>query len=211
VFLDDRHQYSVRAYTYEDQSPPLSRGLVPYHLSSIRSYTAEDKSPVALPTLTVQQLLADLGPGLRFHQTTIDTAIIGGEVDKGSGLSALLELVGVPAEQTTAIGDSEPDLPMFRVAGRSFAPSQIGIGCARLARLLGCKVVRRPCQRGLLDIARALVHPGGGRCQRCVAAEVSWPQKQDLIVELLQAADRPRIIRLLRALFDPKAYKVFLR
>ncbi len=62
---------------------------------------------------------------LRFFQTTIDTTIMAREVDKGTGLAALRDWVGRPSMETLAVGDTEPDLPMFRRATRSFAPSHI--------------------------------------------------------------------------------------
>jgi haloacid dehalogenase-like hydrolase len=167
-------------------------------------------APVPLPTLTVRQVLASLRlDRLYFEQTTIDTTIAAKEVDKGSGLTALLEWVGLPDAEVSAVGDSEPDLAMFRVARHRYAPSHVS--CGRLARLLGCRIARRPFQRGLLEIARSLAHPGGGRCPRCSAAEARWPRGRDLFLDLLQAADRPRASSLLQALLDPKAYGMFVR
>jgi hydroxymethylpyrimidine pyrophosphatase-like HAD family hydrolase len=207
VFLDDRYHYSIRAHTYEDHSPPLSRAQVPYRLSSIRSFTWEDRAPAPLPTLTVQQLLAQHRlDGLCFQQTTLDTTILAREVDKGSGLQALLREAGQADAETIAVGDTEPDLALFRVARRSFAPAQIT--CARLARSLGCTIARQPYQRGLLEVARSLVHPDGKRCPRCPAR--ARPH-QDLFLDLLAAADRRRSAVLLRALLDPKTYRVFVR
>src|SRR5207302_157859 len=123
-------------------------------------------------------------------------------VDKGTGLAALLSWVGAADADTTAVGDSEPDLAMFRVARHSFAPAQIS--CASLARLLGCRIARQPFQRGLLEIVRSLVHPGGGRCRRCAGCERPWPKGSNLFLDLLEAADRTRSAVLLRTLLDPK-------
>lgn len=210
IFLDDRYQFSIRAFTYEDRVSALNRLPVPAPLRSLLSSDADDQAPVPLPTLTVQHLLADLGlERLRWHQTTMDTTIVAQEVNKGSGLAALLNWVGQTDADTTAVGDSEADLAMFRVARHSFAPAQIS--CARLARLLGCQVVRHPYQRGLLSIVRSLIHPGGGRCQHCSSIEGSWRRSGDLFPDLLQAADGNRLAGLLRALLDPKAYQVFVR
>jgi hydroxymethylpyrimidine pyrophosphatase-like HAD family hydrolase len=211
VFLDDRHRYSIRAWTYEDKSPPVGRINMPYALSSIRSFTTQDKSPAPLPTLAVQKLLAELKlDRLIFHQTTIDTAIVSKEVDKGTGLLALLDLVGLSAADTIAVGDSEPDLPMFRVTKRSFAPGEIG--CAPLARLLGCKVVTHRYQRGLLEIARQVVHPDGAHCPRCrrAVAMLASPS-ESFLLDLLKAADRSRWAVLLRALLDLKTYQILVR
>ncbi|MDM8271861.1 Cof-type HAD-IIB family hydrolase [Thermophilibacter provencensis] len=42
-------------------------------------------------------------------------------VDKGSGLLALADLLGIPREATIAVGDADNDLPMLQCAGLSVA------------------------------------------------------------------------------------------
>lgn len=42
-------------------------------------------------------------------------------VDKGSGLLALADLLGIPHETTVAVGDADNDLPMLRAAGLAVA------------------------------------------------------------------------------------------
>jgi hypothetical protein len=139
----------------------------------------------------------------------MDTAIVAREVDKGTGLSALLSWVGQEDWETMGVGDSEPDLAMFRAVRNRFAPAHIN--CARLARMLGCRIARQPYQRGLLAIVRALVHPQGGRCARCSSCMDPKPGDGDLIVDLLHAADAKRPVAFLRALLDPKALGILLR
>jgi len=128
-------------------------------------------------------------------------------VDKGRGLRALLELAGHEDVDTIAIGDSEPDLAMFRVARRSFAPSHIS-GRA-VARLLGCRITARSYQPGLLSAVRSIVHADGGRCAKCE----SCPQPADdgLWWELMKTADRKPFESLLRALADPATLQTFVR
>jgi hydroxymethylpyrimidine pyrophosphatase-like HAD family hydrolase len=186
LFLNDDYRYSIRAYTYE------------------RGRTAP------LPTTLIRNMLADLkADRLAFHQTFLDTAVVGKDTDKGRGLHGLLALTGSDGLETIAIGDSEPDLAMFHAARRSFAPSNIS--CRSLARLLGCRIADRPYQLGLLRIVQSLVHPGGGRCDRC-GAPIEWPTEQaGLFWPLLEAADQSRPRLLLRALFDPAALQVFSR
>ena len=209
VFLDNRHQYSIRAFTYQDKASPANRGLIPSLLNSIRSFSLGNGAPAALPTLMVHHLMTALGlDQLSFHHTTIDTTFVSKAVDKGTGLSVLRNWVLGPDAETVAIGDSESDLPMFRAATRSFAPAQIS--CAPQARLLGCQIARHSYQRGLLDIARSLAHSDGRRCERC-AEGATWPSSQDLFMELLQAADQMRATTLISALFDPAVFRIFLR
>ena len=197
VFLDDRHQYSIRAFTYQGKP----RALIPLLLNWFRPFSAGIGAPVPLPTLLVHHLMAALRlDRLSFHHTTIDTTIVAKDIDKGTGLSALRSWVlGLDAE-TIAVGDSESDLSMFRAATRSFAPAQID--CARQARLLDCQIARHSYQRGLLDIARLLVHPDGRLCERCTEVENTWSTSKVLFLELLQAADQTQTANLVSALFD---------
>jgi hydroxymethylpyrimidine pyrophosphatase-like HAD family hydrolase len=206
VFLDDRHQYSIRAFTYQDKARGLIRSLV----SSMRSSSIGDGALAPLPTLTIQQMMVDLGlDRLRFHQTMIDTTIVAKDVDKGTGLLALRDWVLASDAETVAVGDSESDLPMFRAATRSFAPAHIG--CARQARLLGCQISRHPFQRGLLDIARSLVHPHGQRGEPCAEVAATLQDSRALFLELLQAADQPWAKNLIGAFLDPAAFRIFMR
>ncbi|HTD48252.1 MAG TPA: HAD hydrolase family protein [bacterium] len=187
VFLNEDLRYSIRAYTFE-------RGMT-----------------VSLPTLLVRDVIAGLhADRLGFVQTYLDTAIVPREVDKGKGLLALLDLAGRRGIETAAIGDGEPDLAMFRVAGRSFAPAHIP--CRAAAKLLGCRIARRPYQMGLLESVRAMLHPDGGGCDRCRSGgRLRTGEADRLVWDLLKAADRGRPRLLLQALLDPMALRAFIR
>jgi hypothetical protein len=154
--------------------------------------------------------MKDLGlDRLSFHHTTIDTTIVAKEVDKGSGLLALRDWVLSADAETIAVGDQEPDLAMFRVATRSFAPANIG--CARQARLLGCQIARHADQRGLLEIARGLTHPDGQGCERCAGARTTSARGDDLFMDVLRAADRTWATNLIDAIFDRGIFRIFKR
>jgi hypothetical protein len=146
---------------------------------------------------------------LSFHHTMIDTTIVAKEVNKGTGLLALRNWVLGADAETIAVGDSEADLPMFRVATRSYAPAQIG--CAQEARLLGCQISRHRYQRGFLDIARTLTHPDGQRGERWAEGKAIGPGCGCLFLELLQAADGIRVGSLIGALFDPANLRTLVR
>jgi len=185
VFLDDRHQYSIRAFTYQDKP----RGLLATLVKAIRSHGVGDAALAPLPSLLVQHLMTDWGlDRLCFHHTNIDTTIVAREVDKGSGLSALRDWVLGADAETIAVGDQNADLMMFRAATRSFAPANIG--CARQARLLGCRIVDAPFQRGLLEIARAITRPDGRPRERPAEGETRSARGHDPFMEVLRAADR---------------------
>lgn len=59
-------------------------------------------------------------PAVAFNGDALLT-ITARDVDKGTGLLALCRSLGVNPADAVAIGDSEVDVPMFRVAGLSFA------------------------------------------------------------------------------------------
>jgi hydroxymethylpyrimidine pyrophosphatase-like HAD family hydrolase len=185
VFLNDRYRHSLRAYSYEGGRT------------------------IPLPTAVVDGTIADLGLNrLRLHQTYLDSTVLAREVDKGKGLLALLALAGVEQTETIAVGDSEADLAMFRVASRSFAPRHISAKAT--ARLLGCRITDRTYQPGLLSAVRSIVHPGGeDRCPRC--EDGGGPAAEGLFWELLKEADRRPLYSLARTLADPMSLQAFLR
>ena len=195
VFLDERHQYSIRAFTYRDK--PL--GMIQSLLSSARSSSIGDGALAPISTHIVNQLLVDLRlDRLAFHHTMIDTTIVAKEVDKGTGLAALRDWVLAPNAETIAVGDSEPDLAMFRVATRSFAPSNLS--CRRQAHLLGCRIVHHPDQRGLLEIVRKIIHPDDRRCALCSPGEMKFPDQDKFFMIVMRAADRSWTTNLLQAM-----------
>ncbi len=115
----------------------------------------------------------------------------------------MLSLAGQSKETVIAIGDSEPDLPMFRVANRSYAPAHIL--CKHVARLLGCKIAAGNYQVGLLDAAQKIVHGDGKRCGKCEENKRLLVGSKDLFVHLLQVADGAKLPSFLRALLSSKA------
>jgi hydroxymethylpyrimidine pyrophosphatase-like HAD family hydrolase len=204
VFLDERHQYSIRAFTYREK--PL--GLIQSLLSSSRSSDIGDGALAPISTHILHQLLVDLRlDRLAFHHTNIDTTIVAKEADKGTGLAALRDWVLAEDAETIAVGDTEHDLPMFRIATRSFAPSNIV--CRREARLLGCQTARYPHQRGLLEIVRKIVH--SEKHDQSALGETPMCRDDDLFMTVLQAADQPWATNLGRAIFNPAAFRVFIR
>jgi hydroxymethylpyrimidine pyrophosphatase-like HAD family hydrolase len=211
VFIDDRHRYSVRAFTYQDKTAPSNRGFIPAMVSSACSFSVGRGAPSALSTLTTNHLITTLGlDRLAFHHTTIDSTFVAKDIHKGTGLAALCKWVLGAETEVFAVGDSEPDLQMFRAATRSYAPANIS--CAREARLLGCHISRYRYQRGLLDIARTLIHPNGGKCEQCdKGAAMTGPASQDLFLDVLSAADQKPTTNLLRALCDVSAFRLFVR
>ncbi len=206
VFLDDRHRYSIRAFTYQDKP----QGLVALLMKSTRASEIGDGALAPLPELVINSVMSELMlDRLSFHHTWIDTTIVAKEVDKGSGLVTLRDWVLGPDAETIAVGDQKADLSMFRVAARSFAPANIS--CAREAQLLGCKIVSKAYQQGLLQIAHAITHPDERPCDRCADYELKSQVSQNLFLDLLLAADRSWGKNLFEALFDRRAFRILMR
>lgn len=196
VFLDDRHQYSIRAFTYQDKP----RGFKRKFLNFIRSSGVGDGVVGPVPTLLIQHLMTEMKlDRLSYHHTDLDTAIVTKEVNKGTGLLALRDWVLGEDAETIAIGDQEPDLAMFRVATRSFAPANIG--CAREARLVGCQIARHFFQRGLLEIAHTLTRLYRPSCERHAEGMMTPGRSRDLFMDVLRAADQKWSTNLVDAIF----------
>lgn len=184
VFLNDDYQFSLRAFTYQNGRT------------------------MPLPRLMAENLLAGLKLNrLLVHHTGLDTAITAKEADKGRGLGVLLSITGIAAADVAAVGDSEPDLAMFRVAGRSFAPGNVS--CRQEAQLLGCRIAKDSYQPGLLEIARTMIHPDGSVCRLCRAVESSWRANNTLFVSLLKAADKKPLSLFIQNILNPSLWKVF--
>lgn len=206
VFLDERHRCSIRAFTYRDK--PL--GLVQSLLSSARSASVGDGALAPISTHIVNQFLVDLRlDRLSFYHTSIDTHIVVKDHDKGTGLVALRNWVLAKDAETIAVGDGEPDLAMFRVATRSFAPANVGP--RRQARFLGCQISSYHDQQGLCDIVRKIIHSDGGRCPRCDYDEGNLRENADVFISILQSADQKWSTNLRKAVLNSSAFKFFIR
>ncbi|MEA2590151.1 MAG: hypothetical protein QOH66_3078 [Actinomycetota bacterium] len=143
VQVDPQFQHIVRASTGGARRQGLSDELVERALGAatsgrIRAIRGEDQT---------------------------DFAVTG--LDKGSGLRILLdEMGGEPSDPPLrfAIGDTEEDVPMLRLASLAFAPSNATPG---LQATPGVRVMRHPYRRGLaLAVSELLGHAPGG-CPTC--------------------------------------------
>jgi hydroxymethylpyrimidine pyrophosphatase-like HAD family hydrolase len=184
VYLNDDYKYSLRAYTLKgDRTTPI-------------------------PSLLLQDLLGGLRTErLRAVHTGLDSAVLAKEVDKGAGRLAMQTFVGLPRTEVLAVGDSEPDLAMFRVATRSFAPGNVTF--RREARLLGAWTADREYQPGLLQCVRMMVHPEGRTCELCREVASDWRKNGGLFVELLEAADEKPLQALVRDVWELSATDLF--
>ncbi len=184
VYLNENYRYSIRAYLYE-------RGVT-----------------VPLPGSVIRNIVSELrADRLRVHQTYTDTTIIAREVDKGSGMRELVTLSGARDVHITAIGDSEPDLPMFSAADAAWAPGHIS--CRSAAALLGCRVAGSGYQAGLAEIVNRMVHADGAKCRKCLDAQNGLPPHTDLFARMMRTADLGLRQRLQQVLFSRHALNAF--
>jgi len=165
IFVDDNYMYTLRVY----------------NLTGERT--------TAIPSLLAQDLLLRQSVGrLKIIHTGLDTAIVPKEVDKGRALSAMRVFLASTNTETYAIGDSEPDLSMFRSADASFAPANLT--CRQEAHALGTWVASRAYQPGMLQIAKKIAHPNGKSCDICDQVVRAWSKNKGLFPDLLNAADQ---------------------
>jgi hydroxymethylpyrimidine pyrophosphatase-like HAD family hydrolase len=165
VTLDDDYSYAIRAFI---RDPGGRRGPLPADLlaDAARSAGAEE----------ISRIVGDA-----------QTDIVDADTDKGRGVLALAAALGAEGPAATplafAVGDTETDLPLVRLAERPFAP-------AHAAAALGgvCTVTRSGYQRGFAEAVAALIGHAPGGCADCAIASPS-PRRQQLL-KLLAIGER---------------------
>ncbi len=154
VHLDQGYRYAVRAYRLDGAG--RRRGL-----PAEMVVTALKKSGVKSRVRAIWGLF--------------QTDFMVSSLDKGAGLLALAEELGVPLRArrgkvlALAVGDSVSDIPMFQLAAMSFAP----LNADRSVRYAGIKVMRRRYQSGLALAAAALLAHRPGECCKCRLPPIS--------------------------------------
>ena len=205
IFLDERHEYSIRAFSYKKKSGGLFENF------SKRSEVG-DGAVAPISSFVIDSVIKELElDRLSYHHTGIDTTVIAKGVNKGTGLIALRDWVLDADAKTIAVGDQKPDLYMFHAASHSYAPANID--CRKHARILGCTIARQAYQNGLLEIATEIVARFGSHGNKDVTSvplESHLPNN-GLFSELLEIADNRPVKNFLRAVFDSNAFKVFFR
>jgi phosphoglycolate phosphatase (TIGR01487 family) len=83
----------------------------------------------------VDMILRDY-PDLKLWDSGFAYHILERSIDKGVGLKAAVDLMNVRVEDVVAVGDSENDIPMFRVAGLSIAVGDASEDVKRNANLI---------------------------------------------------------------------------
>lgn len=171
---------------------------------SIKAHTYGEGGTKAVPEAVVDEVLAQVGARtLSVHHTSIDTAITSAAVNKGTGLQRMAALLDANGAETIAVGDTWPDLAMFRVASRCYAPSHTWVRDEATA--LGCRVVKSPYQAGFLEIARHITHPEGGSCRDCVEPRFEAGEHGQALIDFLGDIESSKGRHLMRAMLDPRS------
>ena len=206
VYLDDRHLYSIRAFTYIK----ASKNPIDMALRSMRVAELGDGAVAPLPDVLISQVMIELDLDLlTAHNTTIDTTVTVRNVDKGTGLIAMRDWVLGPNAETIAVGDQEPDLAMFARATHSYAPSNLT--CRLQAKLLGCNIVEQPHQRGLLSISRQILKALGRHPIAKPQKQANLSASEKLFAAALSAADDRPFQRTLKSIASPSIFDIFVR
>jgi len=173
VFVDPNYQTAVRAFRYErDRTQGLSE-------------------------VEVRGILERAGlERLTFLPTDVDTTIVPMGINKGSGLVWAKKYLRFEDEPVVAIGDNDQDLDMFLAADRAFAPANSSKSVREFAAAGKCKLMRQPCQRGLLEAVTQLLHSDGRLCGKC---DVHLQQARGcgaLFQRLMEVADQSKVRKL---------------
>ncbi|MCU1629787.1 MAG: hypothetical protein JWP64_4736 [Pseudonocardia sp.] len=146
VEIDDGYRFGIRARYVRDEG----RGR-------------------RLPPAVLDPALDRLGAGrtrLRVITGRYQTDIVAAAVTKGTGLRALATVLGddgSPAPVAMAIGDTDEDLPMLRIADAGFAPANATSG----VRDAGVVVLGAPHAAGVEKAVDRVLGHRPGRCAVC--------------------------------------------
>ncbi len=192
---DEADLESLRAIL--EREPDVS--LDPGYRHSIRAYGVDaDGRASRLAPEVVTSALTRTGVPTRFNviATESQTDFTLAHIDKGIGLRALASELAdrsdAPAEPilALAVGDSSNDLPMLRLAGRAFAPSNADPALRQSAQdgSAHVEVVGRPCQAGLLLAVSSFLGHAPRRCPVC-APSAPVDREARVLLSILGALD----------------------
>ena len=111
-------------------------------------------------------------------------------IDKGKGVAELAGRLSDDSEHLAlAVGDTEADLSMLRLAHLAFAPANAQPSLRRSD--IGVQVVRAPYQAGLALAVERLIGHAPGACARCRPPSLAPEAK--LVLDILSAQERGRL------------------
>ena len=165
----------------------------PNYVAAVRACRMDRHQTEGLRHAELQAILARPGlDQLSGDTTSADTTIVPRGVGKGAGARWVRRYLELDQEPVAAVGDNDQDVELLREADEAFAPANASVRVRQLAAAGGCTLTRLPVQRGLLEAARRLVHPDGGRCHDCDVRIGRASGAGAVIQELSDATERSR-------------------
>lgn len=171
---------------------------------SIRCYRYGGPTTIGLRETELRRLLDDSGlDWLKFIARDVDSYIVQKNLDKGTALDAVKQLVSDVATPVVAIGDSILDLEMLRKADIAYLPANFPEAERKRFRSKNFRSMKDPRQKGLLSAARDLTGDYRSNDPICPVGNSPATDCSRLIDSILLAAEQPRHMRLL-SLFNPQ-------
>jgi hypothetical protein len=171
---------------------------------SIRCYRYGGPTTIGLRETELRRLLDDSGlDWLKFIARDVDSYIVQKNLDKGTALDAVKQLVPDVAAPVVAIGDSILDLEMLRKADIAYLPANFPEGERKRFSSKNFRSMKDPRQKGLLSAARDLTGDYRSNDPICPVGNSPATDCSRLIDSILLAAEQPRHMRLL-SLFNPQ-------
>lgn len=139
LFAQDQVVHDALGTRYLDYVSTWSTAILPTRSVATHAYWAEDEGVTALvavgtagqihdAVISIQSALGDAAQVASFPtrrmENTWGMVVRAAGGNKGSALRWLADHHGIRVEETVCVGDWLNDLPMFEVAGRSFAMGQ---------------------------------------------------------------------------------------
>ncbi len=165
---------------------------------SVRASLLDDGGDArALSAELIDSALARSGtrPFLRAIQGGKQTDFVPTRIDKGVGVRVLAARLGVAAAHgegrvlALAVGDTESDLPLFRLAELALAPANVDAH----VRAAGVRVLSESYQRGAARAVAVLLGHQPGGCPTCRFAP---SQRRGLLLTALGAQDAGKVGKL---------------
>jgi hydroxymethylpyrimidine pyrophosphatase-like HAD family hydrolase len=174
VFTDFGYKLSIRLYRYQGTT---TRGLQVSELNELLDASGFDR--------------------LKFISRDADSYIVQKNVDKGSAIAAVKQLITGIVGPVAAMGDSVQDIEMFQQADIAYVPANFPKAPRKLLRGTKYRLISQPRQKGLLAAVRDLT--GDYSQVASIHADQLYGTRDcdGLIDAVLHAAERPRYARLL--------------
>jgi hydroxymethylpyrimidine pyrophosphatase-like HAD family hydrolase len=166
----------------------------PNYRTAVRAFRYKRNRTQGLSDAEVHGVLERAGlEHLTFLPTDADTTILPKGISKGSGLLWAKKYLRLEGEPVAAIGDNDQDLDMFRVADLAFAPANSSKSVREFAAKGKCKLTRQPCQRGMLEAVKRLIHADGQLCDKCNVQLVQAHGCGALFQRLMEVAESSKV------------------